>query len=197
MENFEFIANYSGEFGIGEITGANLESFKELFKSKSLGDSDFVDEPWDYAEHYATGLMMLEDDLPGWGIPNSSLDSEGSTIGFPKNGDDYKPGVYFIFTNLSERYSVELELDTASQVQFVGSEIDIQYLEPDMEAGDLNGLVLAQTVNNGDEEIYLVDHMTDLDGLRQSIMVVEVKEDNEVVELYVNRLGDEDYYDWE
>ena len=197
MKQFEFIANYSGEFGIGELTGANLENFKELFESKSLGESDFVDEPWDYAEHYATGLMMLEDDLPGWGIPNSSVDSESSTIGFPKNGDDYKTGVYFIFTNLSERYSVELELDDASEIQFVGSEIDIQYLEPDMEAGDLNGLVLAQTVNNGDEEIYLVDHMTDLDGLRQSIMVVEVKEDNEVVELYVNRLGDEEYYDWE
>ena len=60
-----------------------------------------------------------------------------------------------------------------------GPEIDISGLEPDFEAGELSEFVLAHKIDIDKKEETLLDFMEDIDGLRQSIMIVQITDDED------------------
>jgi len=195
LENVNFIAEQSGEFGIGELLGARLDEFKLAFEQKSLMTSVFVDTPFEVVDSYFTGLLMTEDSLDEWDIPTAELKTEGE-IGFPCIDEEYKKGIYLIYTVLSDRYEVNLNLKDKDSLIFKGPEINIGGLEPDFEAGELSEYTLAHSVVIDNKEENVLDYMEDLDGLRQSIIIVQVTEDGEDNVLYSNCNGDEEYYDY-
>ena len=135
---------------------------------------------------------MSDDDLVGWGLPNASLETEGS-IGFPEKNDMYVAGIYMIYTVLSDRYAVTFTAKDLDSLVFKGPEIDISGLEPDFEAGELSEFVLAHKIDIDKKEETLLDFMEDIDGLRQSIMIVQITEDEDEQVLYTNCSGEEYY----
>ena len=60
-------------------------------------------------------------------------------------------------------------------------------------AGELSEFVLAHKIDIDKKEETLLDFMEDIDGLRQSIMIVQITEDEDEQVLYTNRSGEEYY----
>lgn len=54
---------------------------------------------------------------------------------------DHLPGVYSVYTILSERCEVDLDVELESEVIFTGQEINIGGLEPDCNGGDMDAQV--------------------------------------------------------
>ena len=156
FENVNFIAEQSGEFGIGELLGDRLDEFKLAFEKKSLMASVFVDTPFEIVDSYFTGLLMTEDSLDEWDIPTAELKTEGE-IGFPCIDEEYKQGIYLIYTVFSDRYEVDLSLKDKDSLIFKGPEINIGGLEPDFEAGELSEYTLAHSVIIDNKEEHILD----------------------------------------
>jgi len=165
-----FVAVHCGEVGFGELTGKKLDKFKELFDSKTLDQSEFIDTPFEIASEYFTGVFVDEDALEEWNIPDVVVNESG-TLGIPTVNDEYKPGIYFLYTILADEYQVDLPTDDVDSLEFSGPKIDFSYLEPDFEAGEISEFILAHnvTLNGENENIY--DYMTDLGGMRQSVLI--------------------------
>lgn len=194
--NLLFEAEFSGELGIGELVGDDLEVFLNALENHSIGESVFIDTPFEFANDVKAGLIMTDEQTDDWEIPNAYTDHQGSTIGFPKVSEDqYKPGTYLIYTVLSDRYQVNIDIKSEPELTFEGAQIDIAFLEPDFEAGELTGMLLATALTNGTDRITIFDHMEDIDGLRQSVLIVKITEDGEIIELYQNTNGEDVYYE--
>jgi len=188
-----FRAEQCGELGVGELTGNVLEDFRVKFDKKELGNSTFIDSPFDLVSNYETGIFAMDSDLEGWEIPEADLITDEKIGILTDEDDNYKAGIYLIYTVLSDRYSVEFEVSDKNDISLIGPEINLAGLEPDFEAGELDEMILVNRVSFDGEEKHLFDFMTDMDGLRQSVMIVEVDNDGDVNELYSNRAGEESY----
>ena len=193
IEKLVFTAEYCGELGAGKLEGKALDLFKEKYSKKELGDSEFIDTPFEYVDYYATGICAMEQDLESWGLPEAELRSEG-IVGIPRDENDVlKPGTYLLYAVLCDSYEVELKVADKEGVSFIGREIDFASIEPDFEAGQMDGMILVcETEIDGNEEDML-EFMTENGELRQSVVIVEVNGDGEASEIYINQSGKESY----
>ncbi len=194
-ERVQFDVEQCGELGFGEIKGNDLKSFIMLLEQKKMGDSDFVYDPFKYAEFNAAGIFASKEDLPNFSIDNLKLTTDGK-IGFPvsQNGV-YKDGYFLLYAIISDKYTVELDLNNNANVVFSGPEIDLAGIEPDLQVGDVDGFTLVHDIEIDGKSEKILDFMVDF-GLRQIVKVVCVEHGN-VDEIYVNNGKNEDYFNQE
>jgi len=191
-----FNAEQCGEVGFGELKGETLEKFKHLYKNKKLEKSTFIDTPFEIVDKILTGVFVENQSFEEWEIPDIEF-KESGVFGVPVENNQYKKGIYFIYTIIADEYQVNIEIDDINDLEISGPHMDFADVIPDYEAGEISELSIACDVKIKGEEGVLWEYMEDMGGMRQAVMVFKVDEEGEVEELYSNSLDEGECYIYE
>jgi len=159
-----------GEIGCGKITGNNLTKLKKHIKNGTFNDSDFVENPFNYADNYTTGILTgLNDELS-----KSAYVQDDEIIGFPKDDDGhYKAGIYLLYGQIAN-YNIEIEnIKSRDDLKFLGKIIDTGYFELDI-AGEITGSLLVDYIIIDGEKEFLYDYLYEKNVIGHEVVVVEI-----------------------
>ena len=152
----------SGEISLGKLNEEEISQIKELFKSDSFKDSDFIQSPYDYDSiGHTYGVSTLKDgsELDGY-LTQPSYNTH-SKISVP----DCDDGFYLAYTSLS-KVSIDFEFATNDGEVFDPQKMTFD--TTDIDLGDVS------------DDLYGNINFSIIDGYQYNNETIEESEDAEL-----------------